>query len=136
MLLCTGISPKRPPANGKPPSSQDLRKPITYHYSGNAEGSTLRKTLGVLLGVELRRVGSGKRRTFGKAGEAALTQWMAEQALVSWVVHPEPWLLEKVLIATLDVPLNLDGNKHSAFYPELKRLRAEAERNARNLPVC
>ena len=53
----------------------------------------LRKTLGVLvsdeLGLELRRVGSGGRRTFA-AGEAVLTRWMAERAVVSWVVHPEP----------------------------------------------
>ena len=39
---------------------------IRYHFRGNAEGSTLRLTLGCLLikplGIELRRVGSGKRR--------------------------------------------------------------------------
>ena len=41
----------------------------SYHYRGNAEGSTLRLTLGCLLSVELdtvlRRVRSGKRTTFG-----------------------------------------------------------------------
>ena len=66
-LLYTGISPTRPPANGKPPSSQSLNHRIRYHYNGNAEGSTLRKTLGILLaddiGTVLRRTGSGKRRT-------------------------------------------------------------------------
>ena len=35
-LLYVGISPK------KPPSGQDLRRRIRYHYCGNAEGSTLR----------------------------------------------------------------------------------------------
>jgi len=69
-LLYKGISPKRPPANGRSPTSQALRDRIKYHYSGNAAGSTLRKTLGVLiseeLGIELRRVGSGKRITFGQ----------------------------------------------------------------------
>ena len=138
-LLYTGISPKRPPANGKPSSSQNLRQRITHHYNGNAEGSTLRKTLGILLadglGIELRRVGSGRRRTFGRRGETALSNWMADNALVSWLVHPEPWLLEKELIDTLDVPLNLQDNKHNAFHTELTRLRAEAERNARDLPV-
>jgi hypothetical protein len=138
-LLYTGISPTRPPTNGKPPSSQNLCQRVKYHYCGNAEGSTLRKTLGILLssdlGIELRRVGSGKRRTFGATGEAALTRWMAEHALVSWVVHPEPWVLEEELIAGLDVPLNLQGNADNRFYPELKRLRAEAEQNARDLPL-
>lgn len=110
-LLYTGISPKRPPTNGTLPSRQNLRQRITHHYSGDAEGSTLRKTLGVLLGdelgIELRRVGSSRRRTFGRRGEALLTDWMADNMLVSWVVHPQPWLLEKELIATFDLPLNL-----------------------------
>ncbi len=138
-LLYTGISPKRPPANGRSPSSQNLRQRITYHYSGNAEGSTLRKTLGVLLadelGIELRRVGSGRRRTFGRHGEAVLTDWMADNMLVSWVAHPQPWLLEKELIATLDLPLNLQENKHNAFHADLTRHTAEAEKKARDLPV-
>jgi hypothetical protein len=136
-LLYVGISPKRPPAIGNP-SSEELRRRITYHYgarSGNAEGSTLRKTLGVLLGLELRRVGSGSRRTFGRTGEAVLTQWMSNHALVSWVIHPEPWLLEEELISTLDLPLNLQHNKRNANYAQLKRLRAAAERTARELPV-
>jgi hypothetical protein len=137
-LLYTGISPKRPPTNGRPPSSQTLQDRIKYHYSGNAEGSTLRKTLGILLsnqiGLELRRVGSGKRMTFGK-GEQALSMWMAENAFVSWIVHPQPWLVEATLIAQLDVPLNLDGNTHNAFHPSLRAARAEAVARARGLPV-
>lgn len=138
-LLYTGISPSRPPTNGKPPSTQSLFHRIRYHYTGNAEGSTLRKTLGVLLaeelGIQLRRVGSGTRRTFGPAGEAALSQWMSENALVSWIVDDEPWVLEETLIASLDVPLNLQGNARNLFYPTLKALRAQAEAVARNLPV-
>lgn len=137
-LLYTGISPRRPPANGKPPSSQTLRSRVRYHYSGNAEGSTLRKTLGVLLsdelGIELRRVGSGKRLTFGE-GERVLSSWMADHALVSWIVHPEPWLVEERLIAHLDVPLNLDGNHHNAFHPSLTLARAKAVTRARSLPA-
>lgn len=139
-LLYTGISPTRPPANGRPPSSQSLNHRIRYHYNGNAEGSTLRKTLGILLaddiGTVLRRTGSGQRRTFCTDGERALTQWMSDNALVSWVVHPEPWELEEAVIATLDVPLNIQGNAHNHFYPELRRLRAEAEQRARNIPPC
>jgi hypothetical protein len=66
-LLYAGISPNRPPQNGRPASRQNLRERISYHYTGNAEGSTLRKTLGCLLaddlGIRLRRVGSGTRMT-------------------------------------------------------------------------
>jgi hypothetical protein len=141
-LLYVGISPTAPPKNGKPPSTQDLRKRIRYHFGGgkaDAEGSTLRKTLGVLLGDELgfklRRIGSGDRRTFA-GGEAVLNQWMAENALVSWLVHPEPWHLEEKLIAAFDLPLNGQAsNKDNAFYPELTRLRREAMVSANKLRV-
>jgi hypothetical protein len=140
-LLYVGIAPTPPPPNGKPPVSQDLRKRIRYHYGSgdaSAEGSTLRKSLGVLLAtqldIELRRIGSGERRTFA-AGEAVLTQWMTENALVSWVVRPQPWLFEDDLIAGLDLPLNIQGNKRNAFYPELKRLRRDAVLKANKMRV-
>jgi hypothetical protein len=48
-LLYIGISPKAPPKNGRPPSRQTIRSRVRYHYRGNAEGSTLRLTLGCLL---------------------------------------------------------------------------------------
>ncbi|WP_344429407.1 GIY-YIG nuclease family protein [Streptomyces lavendulocolor] len=131
-LLYVGIAPRHMATRT---SSQNLRKWVRYHFRGNAAGSTLRLTLGCLLGLELRRVGSGKRMTFGKAGEAALSQWMAEHARVCWVEHPEPWTAESELIARLDVPLNLDQNQHNAFHPRLKELRAQARQRARELPV-
>src|SRR5262245_55522729 len=66
-LLYVGIAPKASPSGGGKPSSQSLWHRIRYHYRGNAEGSTLRLTLGCLLakelGLELRRVGSGRRLT-------------------------------------------------------------------------
>ncbi len=137
-LLYTGISPSAPPANGKAPSAQNIRRRIRTHYSGNAEGSTLRKTLGCLLsdqlGIELRRVGSGNRRTF-VTGEKVLSEWMEQNALVSWVLHPEPWVLEHQLISSLDVPLNLDSNAHNSFYPTLKAARRHAVVRANELPV-
>lgn len=138
-LLYAGISPKQPPTNGRSPSGQNLRKRIVNHYRGNAEGSTLRLTLGVLLrdelGIQLRRVGSGTRRTFGRAGEAALSSWMSDNAMVSWVVHPEPWIAERNLFKSLNLPLNLRDNQHNGFHAELTLLRAEAARIARELPV-
>jgi hypothetical protein len=137
-LLYTGISPKRPPRNGRPPSKGQLRQRLTTHYAGNAEGSTLRKTLGCLLadelGIELRRVGSGRRRTFVR-GEQVLSDWMAEHAFVSIVEHPRPWELEDELIATLDVPLNLEGNSRNAFHAELTEVRRRAVAAANELPV-
>ncbi|WP_343299868.1 GIY-YIG nuclease family protein [Streptomyces sp. AM 2-1-1] len=131
-LLYIGIAP-RYMANRT--STQNVRKRVRYHYRGNAAGSTLRLTLGCLLGHELRRVGSGKRMTFGKAGEAALSQWMADNARVCWTEQDEPWELESQLISQLDLPLNLDQNRHNAFHSRLKELRTQARQRARELPI-
>ena len=92
ILLYAGISPDKA---ARPNSTQDLRKKITYHYRGNAEGSTLRRTLGTVLaprsGFPLRRVGSGKRMTLTHAGEKWLNSWMDQNAFVCWMRHPSPW---------------------------------------------
>lgn len=138
-LLYTGISPSAPPKNGKAPSRSNIRTRIrSQHFGGNAAGSTLRLTLGCLLadelGIELRRVGSGNRRTF-QVGEPKLTEWMKENALVSWVVHDEPWILEHELIESLDVPLNLQGNLRNAYHPKLTQIRLQAALTAKQLPV-
>ncbi len=137
-LLYAGIAPKAPPRNGARPSSQRLADRARYHYRGNAEGSTLRLTLGCLLadslGIELRRVGSGKRMTFGD-GEDVLSGWMAENAFVTWVVDPEPWVLEEQLISGLSLPLNLDMNRGHLFSPELREVRRRAKGRARELAV-
>ncbi|MEU5255790.1 GIY-YIG nuclease family protein [Streptomyces longwoodensis] len=131
-LLYVGIAP-RFMANRT--STQNLRKRVRYHYRGNAAGSTLRLTLGCLIGLELRCVGSGKRMTFGKVGEATLSQWMADNAQVCWIEQSEPWDLESRLITQLDLPLNLDQNRHNAFHRRLKELRAQARQRARELPI-
>ncbi|MEW5808219.1 MAG: GIY-YIG nuclease family protein [Actinomycetota bacterium] len=140
-LLYVGVSPGPPRADGKPQTPQDLRKRIRYHFgAGNAgaDGSTLRKSLGVLLGGELgfalRRVGSGKRQTFA-GGEAILTQWMAENVAVSWVLHPEPWHLEAKLLQALELPLNIQSNERNAFATELKKLRRDAAVKAGKMRV-
>jgi hypothetical protein len=54
-LLYIGIAPKGPWMNSsiQKKSTQSLRHRIQYHYRGNAEGSTLRLTLGCLLAFQL-----------------------------------------------------------------------------------
>jgi hypothetical protein len=133
-LLYIGIAPKAPPKNGKPASTQRLYHRVRYHYRGNAEGSTLRLTLGCLLadtlGIRLRRVGSGNRLTFA-GGEDALSTWMQRNAFVTWRVDPEPWLLEEQLIGRLALPLNLDQNQRHPFHAQLSALRRNAKAQAR-----
>ena len=132
-LLYVGISPK---SNR---SRENLRKRISYHYKGNAGGSTLRLSLGILLtgksGFPLRRVGSGKRMTFTHLGEQWLDKWMDRNASVCWVKHPEPWRLEDELLNTLSLPLNIQGNSDHFFVEKLCRLRKEATRSAREEPI-
>ncbi|GAA1274329.1 hypothetical protein GCM10009677_29430 [Sphaerisporangium rubeum] len=139
VLLYVGISPKAPPTNGRAPSRQTIRSRVRYHYRGNAEGSTLRLTLGCLLadelGIGLRRVGSGKRMTFGHEGEARLTDWMARHAYVVWAAVASPWTLEAELIRSLVLPLNLDQNRHSRFHQRLSEIRTGQRTLARSLPV-
>jgi hypothetical protein len=128
-MLYVGIAPKRPYKDGRR-SSSTLHQRVLYHFKGNAEGSTLRLTLGCLLagslGIELRRVGSGARRTFSD-GEWVLSEWMQRNARVCWQVHPEPWDVEEQLIHRYDLPLNLDQNKRNAFHPELTAAREEGQ---------
>lgn len=137
-LLYVGISPKKPSADGLKPSRQTMRTRVTYHYRGNAYGSTLRLTLGSLLAAELdihlRRVGSGTRLTFS-AGEQALSEWMSRHARVCWIETATPWILENELIQALVLPLNLDQNKSSGFRQELSAIRGLQRTQARNLPV-
>ena len=134
-LLYVGISPKAPPANGRPPSSQSLQSRVRYHYRGNAEGSTLRLTLGCLLsdrlGIQLSRVGSGRRFTFRSEGEAILSEWMAAHAFVCWAVTQEPWLTERAVIGRVDLPLNLEHNRGHRFASRLRAVRADARQRAR-----
>jgi hypothetical protein len=114
-----------------------VRSRVRYHYTGNAEGSTLRLTLGVLLaeelGIELRRVGSGTRVTFS-AGEQRLSEWMGEHAFVTVIEHPRPWVLEEQMISELSLPLNLDQSTHP-FRPTLSALRSAARQRAKELSV-
>jgi len=137
-LLYAGISPKAPPRNGRGPSKEALRSRIRTHYTGNAEGSTLRRSLGCLLSdrlnIELRRYGSGTRLHFG-LGETNLSRWMDRNACVSWLTMPQPWLFEEQILGRLDLPLNLDNNHSNTFHPILTAVRADAARRARILPV-
>ena len=72
--------------------------------------------------------------TFG-SGEQVLSEWMGRHARVSWLVDPEPWIVESQLIADLVLPLNLDQNKHSKFHTTLSAARHAQREAARNLPV-
>lgn len=69
------------------------------------------------------------------SGEQALSRWMAENAFVAWMVSSRPWELESEFIAELDLPLNLDQNKHGHFHQRLTMVRSSAVARARELPI-
>jgi hypothetical protein len=137
-LLYVGIAPKETRGATTRPSERTLHCRLGDHFRGNAEGSTLRLTLGCLLsdllGIQLRRVGSGRRFTFTNAGEQILDAWMARNAKVTWAAVQKPWEVENALLATLPLPLNLQGNTHP-FVPILRQIRKAARARAQMLPI-
>lgn len=137
-LLYVGLSLRSPTVDGRIRNTQTLRHRIRQHYQGNAEASTLRLTLGCLLSphlrIQLHRVGSGTRMTFG-SGERSLSEWMAMNAFVTWSACNEPWLLENKLIQAISLPLNLDQNGRHEFHGFLSELRACARAQARERPI-
>ena len=132
-LLYVGISPRQPSAADQS-GTNGLYYRIRNHYQGNAEGSTLRLSLGCLLGLGLRRVGSGTRMTFS-AGEATLSEWMAGHARVCWLACADPWRVEETLIREISLPLNLDQNRTHAFHMSLATLRRDTKTTARTLSI-
>lgn len=136
-LLYVGIAPKGPPAVGKKPRT--LRARIREHLALNAEGSTLRLTLGCLLadqlGIQLRRVGNGSRLTFTNPGERVLDTWLDRHAYVTYSVQPEPWILEAELLGSeLHLPLNISGRRPGPPH-FLAEVRTRARAAAAELPV-
>ena len=139
-LLYVGISPREPPANGRPASRSTLRQRLRTHYAGNAAGSTLRRTLGCLLseriGIELRRVGSGSRHTFTNPGEQRLDRWMAENAFVVWREVAKPWEAERsILKSGLPFPLNVRDNPSAELAAVVQQVRRIALGRANELPI-
>lgn len=126
-LLYVGISPNRlpNPGNKRP---RNLRKRLSEHCRGPITSSTLRRALASLMHENFSELASRNARgkvTLEKVGEQLLTGWMDQHAAVSWIVHPQPWLIEKhVFSDTPRLPLNVQGSR-DPFIKELKRLRSQ-----------
>ena len=61
---------------------------------------------------------------------------MSENAFVAWIAHPEPWVIERLLLGELSCPLNITHNNHHPFVATLKQMRIEALRRAREMPIA
>jgi hypothetical protein len=87
------------------------------------------------LGIELRRVGSGTRETFGPDGERVLSEWMARTMRVSVIEDDEPWVAEEAIIGALDLPLNIEHNAHNPQREVVREARRRCKAHARRLPI-
>ena len=81
--------------------------------------------------MRLAAVGRSGRLTFGVDGEARLSAWMAAHARVSFVITSEPWEIERQLLSSTSLPLNLRDNQHHPFHATLSELRSIARLRAR-----
>ena len=106
-------------------ASENLRQRVyrTHFVGNNASRSTLRKSIGSLIGYDLipRKEGDFKHKKFKPADEEKLTEWMMSNLLLAFVENadPEPW--EVKLIAELNPPLNLEKN-HNKVNAEFRAL--------------
>lgn len=121
-LLYIGIAGKKSESKGH------LRGRIfNQHIVGNAEGSSLRFNLGILLRrkdsrIELKRKGH-KRVEWSH--EEDLTEWICKNALVAWIELKRPWLIEEQAVKNFGhlLPLNYRHNENNEFAQALKRER-------------
>jgi len=130
-LVYVGIAGKKPESKGS------LRDRIyNQHINGNAEGSTLRFSLGILLRrkgslLELKRKGIIKKH-IEWSNEDDLTEWICDNALVAWIEHKRPWIVEESAVKNLGhlLPLNIEHNKGNSFAQELNRERKSLKNEA------
>lgn len=141
-LLYVGIARKSEDTN----PARHMRDRIREHFNGNAAGSTLRLSLGCLLGLELRQVGGNKtkikdgreiktkpRYIFANGGEARLDQWLQQHARVAWMPVERPWEVEPMVFGSgLHLPINIE--RHQGRGSFVSRTREEAKERAKTLP--
>ena len=125
-LLYVGIAPRAPTEDGRQ-SRSTLRRRITRDHLGKRlSRSTLRRSLAKLLQHELKLEivrGADGRPSMSSEDERRLTEWLHANAALSFIEDPEPWVLERTLLAgDVRLPLNIRGSSHS-FARELSKLR-------------
>lgn len=127
-LLYVGMVPERRESARTLPD-----RIVDNHFGGEATNSILRTNLGLLLEMQL---GTAPKKIppdnwgFEQAAEAHLSDWIAQNGAVNWVVVKDRDIrknLENYLIDTYDLPLNSKGNRKHPFYFSLRALRRMAD---------
>lgn len=98
------------------------------HFGNNAGKSTLRLSLGCLMGyTKIYRDNSRKKKKFKHPDELKLTEWMQKNLLVLYYENKDCGNDEKIMISALNPPLNIEKNhceKNKKFRSELRYLRS------------
>jgi hypothetical protein len=94
------------------------------HFNGNAGGSTLRKSLGVLFNYKLiprdKEVTNNKKK-FSKEDESKLSIWMKNNLTFFYKIFEDPDSIEQELIDLFNPPINLGKTKHILVNQEIRR---------------
>ena len=93
------------------------------HFNGNAGGSTLRKSLGVLFNYKLiprdKDITNNKKK-FSKEDELKLSVWMKNNLTFFYKIFENPGRIEQDLIDLFNPPINLDKTKHLMINKEIR----------------
>ncbi len=115
---------------GRPTSKvKSIRKrDYSNHFNGKARSSTLRKSLGVLFGLEKEYESETNKLKykFIDEHEDKLSKWMKDNLIMHFVTIDNPMEFEIYLINTYEPPLNLKDNNNEnnrTFRKELSQLR-------------
>jgi hypothetical protein len=96
------------------------------HFKGNARGSTLRKSFGVLFEFEkiqsINETNTSKYK-FIKSDDDKLSLWMQENLLFYFLIIDQPLLVEQHLINYFNPLLNIRDNKSPNCIRQLVDLR-------------
>lgn len=113
-------------------SSSLKDRDVKKHLNGNAGGSTLRKSLGCLLGFNLiprdSHYNNNGKTKFNVTDESKLSEWIKTNLLLLYYTNKEFDHIESLLIQTLNPPLNLSKN-HNVINSEFRKLLTKLRNN-------
>ena len=97
------------------------------HLEGNSGISTLRKSIGCLMGMQLILSSTGGKAKFCDEDEKCITGWMMSNLGFLYYANDEYKMVEKELITAYHPPLNLQNNSdaiNAGFRETLSALRS------------
>lgn len=110
-------------------SIKKIQESYKLHFQGTADNSTLRKSLGCLMGFELKSndiysYSSPPKKKFSDMDEQQLTEWMKKNLLILYYANKDFKNIGQELMKTYNPPLNLQGNFYKVNAEYRKQLSA------------